>query len=161
MIANVGGMLDTLTEFGHNLFSSLPSLILLSFHEKTTNNLHTRIQHYSGVSPLRQPLAALLHNSWILVGLFLLSGDHGGFAQKNRVSPCFNLKGPVAPGRRGLTRYALRYHTVFTPTSEACECLAYFFSSDDAANRVSPLGRAHTPPYDLARPNTALADAPF
>lgn len=45
---------------------------------------------------------SLAHNPWILVGLFLLSGSHGGFAQKNRVSPCFHLEGPVAPGKEVL-----------------------------------------------------------
>ena len=43
---------------------------------------------------------SLLHNSWILVGLFLLSGGHGGFAQKNRVSPYFHSEGPVAPEKK-------------------------------------------------------------
>jgi hypothetical protein len=33
----------------------------------------------------------------MLVGMFLLSGDQGGFEQKNRVRPYFAFKGSVAP----------------------------------------------------------------
>jgi hypothetical protein len=57
----------------------------------------------------------------MLVGLFLLSGDQGGLEQKNRVRPYFVLSGSVAPRKRGLTRYALKYHRVFIHASWAEE----------------------------------------
>jgi hypothetical protein len=55
----------------------------------------------------------------MLIGFFLFSGDQGGLEQKNRVRPYFVLSGSVAPRKRGLTRYTLKYHRVFIHASWA------------------------------------------
>ena len=57
MIANIGGILDTLPKLGTIFFTiTFP----VSFHEKTTNKLHTRF-----IIEFTPPttIAALLHNS--------------------------------------------------------------------------------------------------
>ena len=60
------------------------------------------------------------HNSRLLVGLFLFSGDQGGVEQKNRVRPYFVLSGSAAPEEEVL-HDLLKYHRVFTHASWICE----------------------------------------
>jgi len=52
----------------------------------------------------------------MLVGLFLISGDQGGFEQK-KCKIYFYLEGSVAPWRRGLTRCLWEYHRLSTHAS--------------------------------------------
>jgi len=59
------------------------------------------------------------HNSRMLVGLFLFSGDQGGIEQKNRVRPYFNSRG-LSPRKKRSYTISSKYHRVFIHASWTC-----------------------------------------
>ena len=56
MIANVGGILDTFTEFANNFFYYLDHHVFFFLFTRTPPIIYADDSTYSGIGPFRQPL---------------------------------------------------------------------------------------------------------